>query len=67
MLTKDREKAYKIKKVLSSLVDISDQGGIGGILSTTMSNPPPGYFRVVNLYVNEAGKLIVEYDDQPVT
>ncbi len=65
MLTKDRERAYKSKKLISSFVDISDQGG--GLGFTTLSNPPPGYFRVVNLYVNGAGKLIIEYDDQPVT
>ena len=34
---------------------------------TPASQPPSGYFRVVNLYVDPVtGRLIVQYDDTPV-
>jgi len=37
------------------------------VMSTSISNPPSGMFRVTNLYVDSAtGKLTVEYDDTPV-
>lgn len=39
--------------------------GQGGELWLTLvSNPPPGFFKVTNLYANAEGKLIVEYDDE---
>lgn len=31
-----------------------------------VSNPPSGGFRIVNMYVNAAGKLVVVYDDKPI-
>ena len=30
---------------------------------STVSDPPEGYFRVTNIYVDSKGKLVVEYDD----
>ena len=37
-----------------------------GALDESISKPPPGGKRVTNLYVNEEGKLVVEYDETPV-
>lgn len=31
-----------------------------------ISDPPSGNYKVTNLYVNADGKIVVEYDDQPV-
>lgn len=33
--------------------------GVGGIQST----PPTGSFQIMNLYVDEVGRLVVEYED----
>lgn len=30
------------------------------------SIPPKGKYKVTNIYVNELGKLIIDYDDNPV-
>lgn len=31
------------------------------------SNPPPGYFRITNMYINpQTGEVVVDYDDEPV-
>jgi len=37
--------------------------GAGDLL---VSAPPPGCMKIKNIYVNAAGKTIVEYDDAPV-
>lgn len=37
------------------------------LLAAIVSNPPPGGFKVVNVYVNDAGRLVIEYDDTEVT
>ena len=29
------------------------------------TDPPKGLFRVIGLYVDDAGKLVVEFDDEP--
>lgn len=34
--------------------------------SLLKSSPPTGAKRITNLYVNDAGKTVVEYDDTPV-
>ena len=35
-------------------------------LSSLVSRPPSGHYKVVNLYVNkDTGKVIVEYEDTP--
>lgn len=38
---------------------------MGASSFTGASQPPTGAHRVVNLYVNTAGKLVVEYEDTP--
>ncbi len=38
----------------------------GGRSGEAISNPPSGNKKVVNLYVNNDGKLVVEYDTTPV-
>lgn len=40
----------------------------GHLLSHALkADPPSGFFRVTNLYVNPAnGRLVVEYDDEPI-
>jgi len=45
-----------------------DKGDKGdpGLPGDIISNPPSGCRKVKNLYVNQAGKAIVEYDDTPV-
>lgn len=36
--------------------------GLGGGL---ISAPPQGSFKVTNIYVNSAGKLVIQYSDVP--
>jgi len=46
-------------------VDLTDAtiSKLGG----SISNPPAGYCRVTNIYVNpDNGKLVITYDDTPV-
>jgi hypothetical protein len=45
-----------------------DKGDTGnpGLPGDILSNPPPGCRKVKNIYVNQAGKAVVEYDDTPV-
>lgn len=45
--------------------DKGDKGDPGEI-AKPFSIPPPGCKKVKNLYVNEAGKFVIEYDDTPV-
>lgn len=40
--------------------------GDSGLPGDIMSNPPSGCRKVKNIYVNQTGKLIVEYDNTPV-
>ena len=35
----------------------------GGGTATEISTPPPGGYKVKNIYVNQDGKLVVQYDD----
>lgn len=30
-----------------------------------ISNPPPGAFKVINIFVNSKGRVQLEYDDTP--
>ncbi len=40
--------------------------GESGESAGSFSVPPPGCKTVKNLYVNQAGKFVIEYDDNPV-
>ena len=48
-------------------VILGEMGAVPIPENIVQSNPPSGKYRVANLYVNENGKLIVEWDDQPVS
>jgi hypothetical protein len=41
-------------------------GSDGKLMGEAISNPPSGSKKVVNLYVNNDGKLVIEYDSTPV-
>lgn len=44
---------------------IRDEEAIPVLFDLVVSKPPSGLFRVTNLYVNELGRLVVEYEDIP--
>lgn len=56
------------------VLELEGQGGAGppgpqgppGVDGSALSNPPPGKYRVTNLWVDPvSGTLTVEYDDTP--
>lgn len=38
---------------------------LNGVMLEDLSNPPPGCRKIKNLYVNEQGKTVVEFKDEP--
>ena len=33
--------------------------------NSIVSNPPSGSYRIVNMYINEKGKLVIDWSDVP--
>ena len=58
ILEKEIANVNIIEKSIATVNLIASSGSL-------VSRPEPGKFRVVNIFVNEQGRVVVKYDDTP--